>query len=72
MAAVIVWVVAASGLAVDVPAVLSVRAWRLGEAVPTLGPAVLGERDVIGARPVEIVEDYPAVRLLPGRSVFAP
>lgn len=69
---VLAWAVATVGLAVDVPAVLSLRTWRIWESEPSLTPAVLGESDTIGARPVEVVEDYPAVRLQRPQSVFAP
>lgn len=63
------WAVLSADFSFDVPSVLSVRVWRRG-AAPT--PQVLGERDVLGARPVAVVPQYPAVRLQPAQSVFAP
>lgn len=72
MAAVMVWVVVTAGPAVDMSAVLSLSAFQSGESAPASAPAVLGARDAIGARPVEVVDDYPAVRLPRAQSVFAP
>lgn len=72
MGGVLVWAAVSAWPTVDVSTVLSLRAWRGAERSLAPSPAILGERDALGAHPVEIVEEYPAVRLGQPESVFAP
>lgn len=72
MGGVLAWAVAAAAPSIDMSRVLSLQVWQRSADAPASAPAVLGERDEIGARPVEVVEDYPAVRLTAPQSVFAP